>query len=147
MRTRLAILAAATVLAAWAVAVMASCAGGDKSTEFRPAFLKGEEAVIYVFRPREGLIGGGVSVFVNQDRVGELGPGQYWARVVTPGEYLVRVEGSSSAVVRARLIGGESAFLRVRTGGLPAKTTIEEMPSAEGQRLIAQTSEAPVPTN
>lgn len=128
-----------------AVVGLVAGAGGCASdrAQFRPAQLNGGDSVLYVYRNGGGLgSGGAVGVYVNQERIGEVHGGQYLARVVPPGEFLVRVEGNSSAVSRVKLVAGDSAFLRVESGGWPGKTTIEDVASAVGQREIAGTTEA-----
>lgn len=124
-----------------AASALAACAG--ERTDFRPAFLKDDQAVIYVYRPGEGLgAGGPVTVVVNQEPVALLRGGDHWVQVVPAGEHLVRVEGGSSAVARITLRPSESAYLRVRNAGLMTKTTIEDVPSETGQRQIAATAAA-----
>lgn len=95
--------------------------------------------MLYIYRPTEGLFGGPtLMLFVDQKEIGELPPGRYVDLLVAPGGRLVRIEGKSDAVLEARLLAGESAFIEVQTGwgGLPTITR----PDVEDARLrIART--------
>ncbi|MBX3357995.1 MAG: hypothetical protein KF745_06160 [Phycisphaeraceae bacterium] len=123
-------------LAVVATVVVAACA--NPKPEFRPAQLAGGQGVIYMFRPGDMIGGGTVELVLNQEPIGPVQPGEYRAKVLPPGEYLVRVEGNSSSVSRVMLQSGESAYLLVRQGALGGRTTIEPCTTEDGRRLIAE---------
>jgi len=110
---------------------------------FRPAFLEGDENVMYLFRSPSSFNGSEVNVFVNQEFVGTLRAGEYLAHTVPPGEYLVRVEAVSSSVARVELGGGESAYLLVKAAGINPTPVIEIKDAEEGVDLITTTRQAP----
>lgn len=115
------------------------CAGAPRGEAFQPEIVEPSRAIIYIYRePR--LIGNRpVSVFVNQQAAGQLRPGQYMARVLPPGTYLVRAEASTSAVREIRLVPGDAAYLQI-TGA--AKPQIQLPDSGVARDRIAKTTRA-----
>ena len=95
------------------------CAGAGRSADgFQPEVVEPTRAVLYIYRePRFG--GKPVRVFVNQDPVGELRPGQYMVWIVTPGSFLVRAEGQASAARQVVLREGDAAYLRITGNAKP----------------------------
>jgi len=119
-----------------------SCASRNGDT-FRPAFLEGEQSVIYIFRSPSTFNVSRVNVFVNQEFIGTLLTGEYIAHIVAPGEYLVRVEALSSSVTGINLLDNESAYLQVHAAGVRPTPVIEVRDSEMGVDLLAATRVAP----
>lgn len=130
------------VLIAFVSLVCTGCASRPGEA-FRPAFLEGDQNVIYVFRSPGAFNGSKVRVFINQEPVGTLQTGEYLACVVTPGEFFIRVEAVSSTAVRVRFIGGESAYLQVSAEAVRPTPAIEVVESERGVELISATRLAP----
>jgi hypothetical protein len=114
------------------------CAAPPAGEAFQPEIVEPAKAVIYIYRePKAGLGRRGVQVFVNQKAEGELLPGQYLARAVAPGPYLVRVESGSSMVREVRVVPGDVAYLQIVGNARPL---IELPDSATARRQIARTT-------
>ncbi|MBC7772945.1 MAG: hypothetical protein H7210_10655 [Pyrinomonadaceae bacterium] len=110
---------------------------------FRPAFLEGDQNVIYVFRSPGTFNGSRVRVFINQELVGTLQTGEYLAHEVGPGEFFVRVEAVSSSAVRVNFVGGESAYLQVSAAAVRPTPVIEIVQNDRSVELISATQLAP----
>lgn len=127
-------------------AIIAACAGcigcvGDGPGEpFRPAMIGPDLGVVYIYRDREGALGGSGPVRVTMDdsRIAELRAGRYIAIEATPGEHFVRVEHEGEAVARCRISAGDSVYLRVTVGSF-GRLVVETVDSAAGQREISRT--------
>lgn len=116
------------------------CASAPAGEPFRPEVVSSTKAVIYVYSPvRGGLARRTVRVFMNQQPIGTLSPGQYLARTVDAGEYLVRVESESSMVKAVRVLAGDAAYLAVRVPSA-GKPVLEEPESAVARDQIARTT-------
>jgi hypothetical protein len=132
------------VFAAIAIAspLVSGCASG-RGEPFQSSMLQADQAVIYVFRTSSSRVRKRpVQVFVNQAPLSELYPGEYIEDVVTPGEYLVRVESESSMVRSVKLNPGDVIYLQITTVGLNKKPVMETPESDLARRLIAGTTRA-----
>lgn len=110
---------------------------------FEPAQVRPEEAVIYVFRAsNRHLRQSPIQVFVNQQQIGELYPGEYLAHVAPAGEFLVRAESNTSMVRSVKLAAGDSVIMQVTTGTFDKKPVLEIPETEIARRLIAGTRRA-----
>src|SRR5437016_7335594 len=83
MISPLSVLRGFAVMAALAAGLMSGgCAGAGASGRFQPEIVEPTQAVLYIYREPRVLGQRPVRVFVNQQPVGELRPGQYTAVVV-----------------------------------------------------------------
>ncbi len=120
--------------------VLEGCAGSRSGEDFRPATLRPDQAVIYVFRQsNRRLRKRSVQVIVNQMPVGDLYPGEYIEDVVAPGEYLIRVESDASMVRRVKLEPGDCVYFEVTTASANSKPVIDTPEPDLARRLIAGT--------
>lgn len=125
-----------------AIAGPAGCA--MRATSFEPAILEEGQAMLYIYRPSEGLLGGPrLTLHVDQTYIGDLPSGRYVALRVTPGGRLVRIEGKSDAVIEARLLAGESVFIEVTTAAWSGLPHISQPDTEEARRSIARTRMVP----
>ena len=122
---------------------LSGCAGTPKGDPFQPEIADDTKGVVYIFREPRAMGGRPVTVYVNQEPVGELSPGQYLARVVPPGECFVRAESSGSAVRQAELKPGDAVFFRVRAGRWGRQVSIDLPDVSEARSLIAGTVRVP----
>lgn len=122
-----------------AILAAGGCAGSAGGDAFQPEVVEPSRAVIYIYRAPRGLWGRAVRLYINQEPVGDLFPGQYRAKVLGPGVYLVRVEADSSMVREVRLVPGDVAYLQVNGGGKP---TLEVPDSDQAQRQLARSTRA-----
>jgi hypothetical protein len=118
----------------------AGCASAPRGEAFQPEVVEPSRAVMYIYRlPKQGLAVRRAQIYVDQEPVGELFPGQYMARVVSPGTYLVRVEAESSTAREVRMVPGDIAYLRVNGA---SKLTIDLPESATARQQINRTTRA-----
>lgn len=104
-------------------ALLAGCAGPGE--RFRPEQIAPGEALIYVYRPRAPISPGPLGVVIDQEQAASLGPNQYVATPVAPGEHLVRVQRRSSATRRVTLGPGESVYLEARSTLLGGRVSLD----------------------
>lgn len=122
------------------------CAASRSGEPFRPATLRPDQAVIYVYRQsNRRLRKRPVQVIVNQVPLGEVYPGEYLEDVVTPGEYLIRVESDSSMVRAVKLAPGDCVYFDVATEAVNSKPVIDTPEPDLARRLIAGTRRAGQP--
>jgi len=131
-----------TAAAVWTV--LGGCASPPKGEPFQPEVVDPSRAVLYIFRDAQaGLRRRPIEVFINQEPVGTLLPGQYLSRTVPAAEALVRVEGDASAARPVRLLPGDAAYMEVRTPALgPTRPTLELLESEAARRILAATTRA-----
>lgn len=131
---------ALTALVLFAAAVPAGCASAPPGAAFQPEVVDPAKGVMYIYRlPKRGLSVRRAQVYVDQEPVGELLPGQYLARVAPPGTYLVRVEAESSTAREVKLVPGDIAYIQV----IGASKLVIEMPeSAVARQQINRTTRA-----
>jgi hypothetical protein len=130
-----------------AALLMSACASSPPGATFEPEVVDPNKAVMYVFRPTGGGLGARTfQVFINQELVGTLRPGQYLSHVAAPGEYFVRVESESSMVQRVKLVPGDVAYLRVGTAPFAqGKPTVDFPESDVARHLISRTTRSGAP--
>lgn len=122
---------------------LGGCAVAPRGEAFQPEIADDSKAVVYIFREPRTLGGREVSIYLNQTHRGELGPGQYLAEVVPPGEYFVRAENGGSAVRQATVRAGDAVYFRIHAGRFGRSITIDLPPSTEARRIIARTTRTP----
>lgn len=131
------------VAAAAAILMLGACARRPRGDAFRPAALEPGQSILYLFREPKNLRAPPVSVLVDQQPVGRLGPGRYLPVVVEPGVHYVRVEGSAEAARAVTVVEGASAYVRIDTRAIRRRLPLVDEPdAATGRRLISETVRA-----
>lgn len=132
------------VAAAAAAAMATGCGARPRGPAFQPEIVDPGKAVVYVFRdPKAGLNPAPVLISIDQHEVGELDPGQYVAKVVAPGEHLVRAERGRGTVLSATVVKGDVVYFRVTTPPFKGRAPVLEiMDSETARRSIAGTTRA-----
>jgi len=123
------------------LAVLGGC--GGSGPVFTPVVAPGDNGVVYVYRRNATFEGRDVKVFLDADYVGALGAGEYVARVVTPGERLVRAERSRETVVIANVARRESVFLEVRAGAFQSRPELIQRLPEEAWPWLSKLHQAP----
>jgi len=119
----------------------AGCASAPRGEAFQPEIVDPTRAVVYAYRlPKRGLSVRRAQIYVDAQPAGELLPGQYLARVLSPGTYLIRAEAGSSTAREIRLVAGDIAYVQV-VGA--SKLVIELPESSIGRKDITRTTRAP----
>lgn len=116
-------------------ALLQGCATSPSGDAFQPEIVEPSRAVMYIYR-EPGFGGRPVRVFINQELAGELNRGQYLARTVEPGNYIIRVEADSSMAREIRVRAGDAAYVRILGNHKP---TIDEPETEVARRGIART--------
>lgn len=134
-----------TMVAMCAMVLVGSCASPPLGEPFSPEVVDPARAVVYVFRDAAGgLRTRPVQVFINQESVGTLLPGQYLSRSVPAAEAIIRVEGDASSARPVRLQPGDAAYVQVRTPAFgPTKPTLEILGSEPARRILSSTTRVP----
>ncbi|MFN0132871.1 MAG: hypothetical protein ACKVW3_10165 [Phycisphaerales bacterium] len=128
------------VVAMAVVVGIGGCASAPRGEPFRPEVVSSTKGVIYVYRAaRGGISSRPVRIYMNQQPIGALVPGQYLTRTVDAGEYLIRVESDSSMVKGVKLLAGDAAYLAVRVPSA-GKPVIDEPELAVARDQIARTT-------
>ena len=123
------------------LAVFGGCTGSGPV--FSPVVAPGDDGVVYVYRRNATFEGRDVKVFLDAEYVGALGAGEYVARVVRPGERLVRVERSRETVVVANVARRESVFLEVRAGAFQSRPDLVQRLPEEAWPWLSKLHQAP----
>ncbi len=121
------------------------CASPPSGEAFQPEIVDPSRAVVYVFRPdQQGLRRRPVKVYINQQPLGALLPGQYLSVTVPAAEAVVRVEADASAARPVRLQPGDAAYMQVNMPGLgPARPTLDLIDSETARHVLAGATRAP----
>ncbi|HZW09663.1 MAG TPA: hypothetical protein VFF69_07150 [Phycisphaerales bacterium] len=115
------------------------CSSGER---FRPEHLGASEAVIYVYRPRAMIGPGPIGVVIDQREVARLGPNEYVAAVVEPGEHFVRVQRRASATRLVGIGAGQSAYLEAGADMVGGRVSLGSPGEAVARDRIASARRA-----
>jgi hypothetical protein len=110
---------------------------------FSPVVAPGDDGVVYVYRRGAVLEGRDVKIFIDAEYVGRLGAGEYVARVVAPGERLIRAERKRELVVAAPVARGESVFYEVKIGAFQARPELTQRLPEEALPWISKLHQGP----
>jgi hypothetical protein len=120
-------IASAGVLLLAVLGSLPGCGSARRAGSFEPEVVAGDRAAIYIYRERG--VGGTVRIVLDQRDAFDLRPGDYAARVVKPGEHIVRAEGASSVARTVSVAAGDAAYVEVSAGALarhPSLATPDE---------------------